>query len=145
MCPFSAKCRNYNLCMYSSLRFFWIFQPSLSVTAHAHDFAMTFELHVVTVCSTMDQNRRHRNQLPSNIPQLQNLIKRDPSAYREEVRRTWCRPIQQIMFHVTHLQFMQQYHHYQSLRELLFVSPAQDTPHLGEIVMFLAQVYTVSV
>jgi protein SDA1 len=68
----------------------------------------------------MEQNRRHRNQLPSNIPQLQNLIKRDPSAYREE--------------------FMQQYHHYQSLRELLFVTPAQDSPHLGEIVMFLAQV-----
>lgn len=28
---------------------------------------------------------RRRNQLPSNLPQLQNLIKRDPSAYHEEV------------------------------------------------------------
>ena len=28
---------------------------------------------------------RHRNQLPSNLPQLQNLMKRDPAAYQEEV------------------------------------------------------------
>lgn len=26
-----------------------------------------------------------RNRLPSNLPQLQNLIKRDPAAYRDEV------------------------------------------------------------
>jgi len=28
---------------------------------------------------------RHNNQLPSNLPQLQNLIKRDPVSYKEEV------------------------------------------------------------
>lgn len=33
----------------------------------------------------MERSGRHRNQLPSNLPQLQNLIKRDPQAYREEV------------------------------------------------------------
>jgi protein SDA1 len=30
---------------------------------------------------------RHNNQLPDNLPQLQNLIKRDPESYREEVSR----------------------------------------------------------
>ena len=35
---------------------------------------------------------------------------------------------------------MQQYNHYQSLRELLLHSPAQDSPHLCEIVMFIGQV-----
>jgi protein SDA1 len=29
---------------------------------------------------------RHNNQLPDNLPQLQNLIKRDPASYKEEVR-----------------------------------------------------------
>lgn len=28
---------------------------------------------------------RHNNQLPNNLPQLQNLIKRDPESYKEEV------------------------------------------------------------
>jgi hypothetical protein len=29
---------------------------------------------------------RHNNQLPNNLPQLQNLIKRDPISYKDEVR-----------------------------------------------------------
>ena len=33
----------------------------------------------------MDRSARNRNQLPTNLPQLQNLIKRDPLAYRDEV------------------------------------------------------------
>ena len=28
---------------------------------------------------------RNRNKLPNNLPQLQNLVKRDPDSYREEV------------------------------------------------------------
>lgn len=28
---------------------------------------------------------RHNNKLPTNLPQLQNLIKRDPKSYTEEV------------------------------------------------------------
>ena len=28
---------------------------------------------------------RNRNQLPNNLPQLQNVIKRDPESYKEEV------------------------------------------------------------
>lgn len=30
-------------------------------------------------------SNRNNNKLPSNLPQLQNLIKRDPPAYVEEV------------------------------------------------------------
>lgn len=29
---------------------------------------------------------RNRNKLPNNLPQLQNLVKRDPDSYKEEVR-----------------------------------------------------------
>lgn len=29
--------------------------------------------------------KRNNNQLPNNIPQLQNLIKRDPLSYKDEV------------------------------------------------------------
>lgn len=29
---------------------------------------------------------RNNNKLPTNLPQLQNLIKRDPKSYTEEVR-----------------------------------------------------------
>ena len=29
----------------------------------------------------------HSNKLPNNLPQLQNLIKRDPKSYKEEVRQ----------------------------------------------------------
>ena len=28
---------------------------------------------------------RHNNQLPENLPQLQNLIKRDPETYEDDV------------------------------------------------------------
>ena len=34
----------------------------------------------------MSSRARHRNQLPHNLPQLQNLIKRDPVSYKDEVR-----------------------------------------------------------
>lgn len=30
-------------------------------------------------------SERNRNKLPTNLPQLQNLVKRDPDSYREEV------------------------------------------------------------
>ena len=30
-------------------------------------------------------SNRNRNNIPNNLPQLQNLIKRDPESYREEV------------------------------------------------------------
>lgn len=35
--------------------------------------------------SATSMSNRNNNKLPSNLPQLQNLIKRDPPAYVEEV------------------------------------------------------------
>lgn len=64
--------------------------------------------------------RKHNNQLPNNLPQLQNLIKRDPVSYHEE--------------------FMQQYHHFQSTIEVFQLSPEQMNKTLDEVVMFMAQV-----
>ncbi|XP_027710351.1 protein SDA1 homolog [Vombatus ursinus] len=63
---------------------------------------------------------RNNNKLPSNLPQLQNLIKRDPSAYVEE--------------------FMQQYNHYKSNVEIFKLQPNKPSKELAELVMFLAQV-----
>lgn len=64
--------------------------------------------------------RRHNNQLPDNLPQLQNLIKRDPASYKEE--------------------FEQQYRHYQNTVEVFRLNPSQTNKSLDELVMFLAQV-----
>lgn len=63
---------------------------------------------------------RHNNQLPNNLPQLQNLIKRDPESYRDE--------------------FLQQYRHFQSLVEIFRLNPGQENKSLDELVIFLAQV-----
>lgn len=63
---------------------------------------------------------RHNNQLPDNLPQLQNLIKRDPTSYKEE--------------------FVQQYNHYLSLLEVFRLNPSQENKSLDDLVMFIAQV-----
>uniref|UniRef100_A0A3B3S0J4 Protein SDA1 n=1 Tax=Paramormyrops kingsleyae TaxID=1676925 RepID=A0A3B3S0J4_9TELE len=63
---------------------------------------------------------RHNNKLPTNLPQLQNLIKRDPQSYTEE--------------------FLQQYRHYQSNVQILKLQPDKPSKELGELVMFLSQV-----
>ncbi|XP_058049446.1 protein SDA1 homolog [Ahaetulla prasina] len=63
---------------------------------------------------------RHNNKLPFNLPQLQNLIKRDPPSYTEE--------------------FLQQFRHYKSNVEIFKLQPAKPNKELGELVMFLAQV-----
>ncbi|XP_029673504.1 protein SDA1 homolog isoform X1 [Formica exsecta] len=63
---------------------------------------------------------RHNNQLPNNLPQLQNLIKRDPESYKEE--------------------FLQQYLHYKSTLEVFRLEPTQFNKSLDELVTFLAQV-----
>lgn len=64
--------------------------------------------------------RRNNNQLPDNLPQLQNLIKRDSGSYHEE--------------------FQQQYQHFQSTLEIFNLCPDQPNKSLDELVMFLAQV-----
>ncbi|XP_044285094.1 protein SDA1 homolog [Varanus komodoensis] len=63
---------------------------------------------------------RNNNKLPINLPQLQNLIKRDPASYIEE--------------------FLQQYRHYQSNVEIFRLQPSKSNKELAELVMFLAQV-----
>ncbi|XP_066595301.1 protein SDA1 homolog [Prorops nasuta] len=63
---------------------------------------------------------RHNNQLPTNLPQLQNLIKRDPESYKEE--------------------FLQQYQHYKSVLEVFHLTPNKFSKSLDELITFLAQV-----
>jgi len=58
--------------------------------------------------------------LTSNLPQLQNLIKRDPAAYREE--------------------FMQQWNHYNSIRQIFKINPDEQAHHYRELVTFISQV-----
>ncbi|XP_053694729.1 protein SDA1 homolog [Sabethes cyaneus] len=63
---------------------------------------------------------RHSNQLPENLPQLQNLIKRDPESYREE--------------------FLQQYQYFLGILEVFRSEPGKENKSLCESIMFLAQV-----
>lgn len=58
--------------------------------------------------------------LTSNLPQLQNLIKRDPAAYKEE--------------------FLQQWNHYNSVRQIFHLNPDEQAQHFRELVTFIAQV-----
>jgi protein SDA1 len=58
--------------------------------------------------------------LTSNLPQLQNLIKRDPSAYREE--------------------FLQQWNHYNSVHQIFIINPDEQAQHFRELVVFISQV-----
>ncbi|KAK0502957.1 SDA1-domain-containing protein [Armillaria luteobubalina] len=58
--------------------------------------------------------------LTSNLPQLQNLIKRDPAAYKEE--------------------FLQQWNHYNSIRQIFQANPSEYAQQFRELVTFIAQV-----
>lgn len=58
--------------------------------------------------------------LTSNLPQLQNLIKRDPEAYKEE--------------------FLQQWNHYNSIRRIFATNPDEQATHFRELVTFISQV-----
>ncbi|KIL68655.1 hypothetical protein M378DRAFT_120982 [Amanita muscaria Koide BX008] len=58
--------------------------------------------------------------LTANLPQLQNLIKRDPAAYREE--------------------FLQQWNHYNSARHLFKLNPDDQAGNFKELVTFISQV-----
>uniref|UniRef100_A0A182JX64 Protein SDA1 n=1 Tax=Anopheles christyi TaxID=43041 RepID=A0A182JX64_9DIPT len=74
------------------------------------------------MCNFANQQRmvRHNNQLPDNLPQLQNLIKRDPESYRDE--------------------FLQQYHHFHSVLDIFRLEPDKENKSLCESIMFLSQV-----
>lgn len=63
---------------------------------------------------------RVSNLLPLSLPQLQNLIKRDPEGYRTEFELQW--------------------RHLQSTLEVLRLQPSQPDTHLQQLVAFVAQV-----
>jgi len=65
-------------------------------------------------------SNRQSNQLPNNLPQLQNLIKRDAESYKDE--------------------FLQQYRHFESTVQVFELNPGEYNKSLDEQVMFLAQV-----
>lgn len=60
------------------------------------------------------------NQLPNNLAQLQNLIKRDPESYKEE--------------------FLLQHRHYKSHLQLFLLKTSEYVKSVEEMVTFLAQV-----
>ncbi|CAG8634185.1 11438_t:CDS:10, partial [Racocetra persica] len=65
--------------------------------------------------------KRERSALlPNNIPQLQNLIKRDPLSYKED--------------------FLQQYRHYESQLTILQLKPDEEAEEFGNLVTFISQV-----
>ncbi|OCB85450.1 SDA1-domain-containing protein [Sanghuangporus baumii] len=58
--------------------------------------------------------------LSSNLPQLQNLIKRDPAAYKEE--------------------FLQRWNHYRSVLSIFQANPVDQSEEFREMVTFISQV-----
>ncbi len=65
--------------------------------------------------------KRNRSEfLLSNLPQLQNLIKRDKTSYREE--------------------FLQQWRHYESALTIFKLKPDSESTEFGELVTFLSHV-----
>ena len=67
----------------------------------------------------MDKSTR-RSCIPCNLAQLQNHIKRDSSAYKDE--------------------FLQQLQHYHGLMGLFLIEPTQNSHELQELVIFVSQV-----
>lgn len=65
-------------------------------------------------------SNRNRNNLPNNLAQLQNLIKRDPESYKEE--------------------FLQQWKHFQSNLEIFKLDPTREPESITEVINFIAQV-----
>ncbi|XP_047145437.1 protein SDA1 homolog [Hydra vulgaris] len=63
---------------------------------------------------------RNRNNLPNNLAQLQNLIKRNPDLYKEE--------------------FIQQWRHFQSNLDVFKLNPSTPSESVAETAMFIAQV-----
>lgn len=70
--------------------------------------------------SNCNMANRQNNQLPHNLPQLQNLIKRDAESYKEE--------------------FVQQFRHFESTLQVFELGPSEYSKALDEQVMFLSQV-----
>jgi protein SDA1 len=67
----------------------------------------------------MGRRNRQNHELNHNLPQLQNLIKRDPESYSDE--------------------FNLQYRHFESLLSLVYLNPSEEHTEFCELVNFLAQ------
>lgn len=61
--------------------------------------------------------------LPTNLPYLQNLIKRDSGSYKEE--------------------FLLQWQHYQSSHAIFLLRPNEEGQRFVDLAGFIAQVHTV--
>ena len=61
-------------------------------------------------------SKRQNNQLPNNLPQLQNLIKRDPESYKEE--------------------FLQQLRHFSSNLQVFELTPTEFNENLDEFIQY---------
>ena len=75
--------------------------------------------------SSVKMDRQHIPRgalLTSNLPQLQNLIKRNAPAYREE--------------------FLQQWNHYESIRKIFQINPDEQAQHFRQLISFISQVFT---
>nr|CAG8497302.1 5525_t:CDS:10 [Entrophospora candida] len=64
--------------------------------------------------------RNRSSLLPTNLPQLQNLIKRDSISYRDD--------------------FLQQYRHYESQLDIFKIKPDEETEEFGSLITFISQV-----
>ncbi|OAD71911.1 hypothetical protein PHYBLDRAFT_97053, partial [Phycomyces blakesleeanus NRRL 1555(-)] len=64
--------------------------------------------------------RNREALLPTHLPQLQNLIKRDPKSYEAE--------------------FLQQYRHFQSSLAIFCLKPDEEAKELSDLVMFMSHV-----
>ncbi|CAJ0749499.1 24061_t:CDS:2 [Entrophospora sp. SA101] len=60
--------------------------------------------------------RNRSSLLPTNLPQLQNLIKRDSISYRDD--------------------FLQQYRHYESQLDIFKIKPDEETEEFGSCALF---------
>ena len=80
------------------------------------------------------------NILEYNLPHLQNLIKRDKSSYRPEVRSIFNSYFFQVTKYYLSFQYDQQYRRYKSNLEVFLLQPEENSKLLSELTMFIAQV-----
>src|SRR3954454_2152825 len=64
--------------------------------------------------------RNRTTLLPNNLPQLQNLIKRDPISYKRD--------------------FLQQYRHFESQLDIFKLKPDEEAEEFGRLITFISQV-----
>ena len=76
--------------------------------------------HTQTQADAGSMSRRINNQLPNNLPQLQNCIKRDPESYKDE--------------------FTLQLRHFEAVLDVTRTDPAACNKDYEDLVMFMAHV-----